>query len=76
MAELATDEAYLYALAMDDVLHVLARANGEEVARIALPEALRPCVLPLPGRGLALASADGDILLLPPHRAWTGHPGG
>lgn len=64
LAELVTDEGRLYALAMDDVLHVLDTASGNEIERFALPERVRPSVLPMSGRGLAFAAVQGDVFLV------------
>ncbi len=65
MAELITAGGRLYALDMGDVLHVLDTASGAEIERLKLPERMRPCVVPVPGRGLAFATGDGDVLLIP-----------
>ncbi|MCU0768761.1 MAG: PQQ-binding-like beta-propeller repeat protein [Burkholderiaceae bacterium] len=64
MAELVTEQGKLYALAMDDVLHVLDRLTGKEVERLRLPERARPSVLPIPAFGLAFATALGEVLLI------------
>jgi outer membrane protein assembly factor BamB len=64
MAELVSEQRRIYALAMDDVLHVLDTASGKEIYRLTLPERVRPSVLPIPGHGLAFAAAQGDALLI------------
>ena len=64
MAELASHGAHLYALDMQQVLHVLDRQTGEEVQRIALTQALRPTLLPHSDRQALLAAADGELLLV------------
>jgi len=64
LAELAVQGGRLYALAMDHVLHVLNAENGAALGRLALPEPVRPAVLPVPGVGAVLAAAQGDLILL------------
>ncbi len=64
MAELVVEDQRLYALAMDDVLHVLDARTGEPSARLSLPERVRPAVLPIPGLGLVFATVQGDLILL------------
>lgn len=64
MAELVTDDVHLYALDMQQVLHVLDRQSGEEVHRLTLPQSMRPTVVPLAGRQALLASDSGEVLLL------------
>lgn len=61
MAELVTADGKLYALDLANVLHVLAVDSGEEIARAALPEAVQPWVLPLPGGELLFGSRDGAL---------------
>ncbi len=64
MAELAVEGGRLYALAMDQVLHVLDARTGEPRARLPLPEPVRPAVLPIPDLGLVFATVQGDLILL------------
>jgi hypothetical protein len=64
MAELVTDKAYLYALDMNQVLHVLDRQSGEEVQRLVMPQSMRPTVVPFAGRQAMLASDAGEVLLV------------
>ena len=64
MAELVVEDQRLYALVMDDVLHVLDAETGEPGARLLLPEPVRPSVLPIPGIGLVFATVQGDLILL------------
>ncbi len=61
MAELVTQGTYLYALDMGNVLHVLHRISGDEVARVDFSEPLRPTVLPLEGRQALVATDTGHI---------------
>jgi outer membrane protein assembly factor BamB len=61
MAELVAADGKLYALDLASVLHVLDLASGDEIARLRLPEAVQPCVLPLPGGELLFASRDGSL---------------
>ncbi|PKO34698.1 MAG: hypothetical protein CVU34_06190 [Betaproteobacteria bacterium HGW-Betaproteobacteria-7] len=61
MAELVTADGKLYALDLANVLHVLAVDSGEEIARVPLPEAVQPFVLPLPGGELLFGSRDGAL---------------
>jgi outer membrane protein assembly factor BamB len=63
MAELAVEGGCLYALAMDQVLHVLDAQTGEPRARLPLPEPVRPAVLPIPDLGLVFATMQGDLIL-------------
>ncbi|HSQ06552.1 MAG TPA: PQQ-binding-like beta-propeller repeat protein, partial [Chromatiaceae bacterium] len=64
MAELAVEDGRLYALAMDQVLHVLDAGTGEPRARLPLPEPVRPAVLPIPDLGLVFATVQGDLILV------------
>ena len=66
MAELVTHGNRLYALDLTNVLHVLSTETGEEIARHALPEAVRPFVLPLSGNALVFGAGNGDLLLAGP----------
>lgn len=61
MAELVTADGKLYVLDLANVLHVLAVDSGEEIARVPLPEAVQPWLLPLPGGDLLFASQDGAL---------------
>jgi outer membrane protein assembly factor BamB len=63
MAELVAQDGKLYALAMDDVLHVLDLKTGDERLRIRVPARIRHAVLPLAGQGLAFPVAGGDLLV-------------
>lgn len=63
MAELVTHGQQLYALDLKHVLHILDAAQGEEVARLSLPEPVRPFVLPLAERRALFAADNGDLLL-------------
>ena len=65
MAELTTLDGRLYALAMDNILHVLDTGTGAEIAANRVPDRIRHAVLPLAG-GKTMAfpprppnSADG-----------------
>jgi outer membrane protein assembly factor BamB len=62
LAELASDELYLYALDMGHVLHVLDRHTGEERARVAIGPALRPAQLVQQPRQIVVASEAGEVL--------------
>lgn len=64
MAELVTDDLHLYALDMQQVLHVLDRQSGEEVQRLVMPQRMRPTVVPFAGRQAMLASDAGEVLLV------------
>jgi len=61
LAELVTADGKLYALDLASVLHVLAVDNGAEIARVRLPEAVQPWLLPLPGGELLFGSRDGVL---------------
>ena len=63
MAELVTHDGKLYALDMDNVLHVLSLTAGEEIARAAVPARIRHAVLPVASSGLAFPVMGGDLLL-------------
>jgi len=68
LAELVTQDSHLFALDLNHVLHGIDIASGEEVARLALPEPVRPCVVSLAGSGLIFGAENGDLLLtFPPH---------
>jgi outer membrane protein assembly factor BamB len=70
LAELASDEAHLYALDMAHVLHVLDRHSGDELARLNVGTALRPGLMvqapstARPQRQIVLASEAGEIVHL------------
>ena len=61
MAELVTQGDRLFALDMDNVLHVLDTSSGQEVARIESKESLRPTVVPSGRNQAYLATDDGRI---------------
>jgi outer membrane protein assembly factor BamB len=61
MAELVTHGEQLFALDMFNVLHVLARKTGEEMARIVFPQGLRPTLLPRDGAQAVVATEQGEI---------------
>jgi outer membrane protein assembly factor BamB len=63
MAELVTQGTRLYALDLGHVLHVLDTARGNEIARLSLPEPVRPFVLPLAKDTLLFGAENGDLLL-------------
>ena len=63
MAELVTQGGRLYALAMDNILHVLDAASGAETAVAKVPDRIRHAVLPLPGAGVAFPTTRGSVLL-------------
>lgn len=64
MAELVTRGGHLYALDMKHVLHVLDRETGDEVRRVLMPHRLRPTLLPLAEREAAVATDEGEVLLV------------
>lgn len=61
LAELVVDGGSLLCLAMDDVLHVLDRAKGDETLRIKAPERVRPFIIPRP-EGYIFSGLDGAII--------------
>ncbi len=63
MAELVTRDNRLYALDLDNVLHVLDTASGKEIGRSELPEAVRPFVLPLSATQMVFGAESGELLL-------------
>jgi outer membrane protein assembly factor BamB len=63
MAELVTQDQRLYALDLNNVLHILDTTQGEESARLSLPEPVRPFVLPLDARRALFGADNGDLLL-------------
>jgi outer membrane protein assembly factor BamB len=63
MAELVTLGSRLYALDLDNVLHVLDTGRGREISRLALPEPVRPFVLPLDEQHALFGAENGDLLL-------------
>lgn len=65
MAELATFGPNLFALDMDNHLHILDRATGEETARLVSKERLRPFVVPLSPEKVVLGTTMGALLLCP-----------
>jgi len=64
MAELVTGESHLYALAMDNTLHVLDRETGDKTDEFFISEKVRPfiCLGSNPG-DLLFGSVIGDVLL-------------
>lgn len=66
MAELVVANGNLYALAMDNVLHVLSALDGKETGRFAVGAAVRHAVLPLEGGRLAFPLVSGHLLLCEP----------
>ncbi|MBK9443949.1 MAG: PQQ-like beta-propeller repeat protein [Comamonadaceae bacterium] len=64
MAELLSFENKLYCLDMNQVLHVLDIANGQELQRIPFAHDLRPTLVVLPDQQAVLASGIGDIQLV------------
>lgn len=64
MAELTTLDGRLYALAMDNNLHLLDTATGAEIGTRRVPERIRHAVLPLDGGArIAFPTESGGILL-------------
>lgn len=63
MAELVTADGKLFALAMDDVLHVLSTGDGAEAMRYAVGAKARHAVLPLGENRFAFPLTDGSLLL-------------
>ncbi len=64
MAELTTADGRLYALAMDNVLHVLDIETGRETNRSAISLPLRPFVVPEPDGSVLVGTNGGEILRL------------
>lgn len=63
MAELVTHKGSLYALDMENVLHVLDLTDGTERARAMVPGRVRHAVLPLDDTGLAFPLLGGDLMV-------------
>jgi outer membrane protein assembly factor BamB len=63
MAELVTQDQRLYALDLQNVLHILDVTHGEESARLNLSEPVRPFVLPLDEQRALFGADNGDLLL-------------
>lgn len=63
MAELVVEGNRLLALDMFDVLHVLDTANGNALAHLKVPAAIRHAVLPLAGGGLAFPAQSGELII-------------
>lgn len=63
MAELVTHTDGLYALDMDNVLHVLNLTDGSERARARVPGRVRHAVMPLDQSGLAFPLVGGDLMV-------------
>ncbi len=66
MAELVVFQDRLYALDLDDVLHVLDATHGHEVLRLKLPEAVRPFVIPMAENRLLFGTKSGDLIQVVP----------
>lgn len=64
MAELVVVGQALFALDMDNVLHVLDTRNGQETARFNSPDALSPTVLPWGRDTVMLATESGMIKMV------------
>jgi len=64
MAELVTFENQLYCLDMNQVLHVLDVASGQELHRIPFARDLRPTLLALPQQQAVLAGGSGEVQLV------------
>ncbi|MFZ4539947.1 hypothetical protein [Propionivibrio sp.] len=64
MAELVSFENKLFCLDMNQVLHVLDVASGQELERIAFAHDLRPTILALPGQQAVLAGGKGEVQLV------------
>jgi len=62
LAELVTSQDRLYALDLENVLHLLDASRGTMLAHLALPVAIRPFVLPLTRHEALLATDDGELL--------------
>lgn len=62
LAELQSRDGRLYVLDLEDVLHVVDTATGNQHQAAAVPGRIRHAVLPLDG-ALAFPTADGDVLL-------------
>lgn len=66
MAELVAHDGQLLALAMDDILHLLDLATGEETASYRVPARVRHAVLPAGAQSYAFPVMGGDLLLAAP----------
>jgi outer membrane protein assembly factor BamB len=64
MAEIVTFENKLYCLDMNQVLHLLDVADGQELLRVPFGHNLRPSVSPLPDSRAVVATDAGDIQLV------------
>jgi outer membrane protein assembly factor BamB len=64
MAELVVSGSSLFALDMDDTLHVLDVRDGVETSRFTFPEPLVPTVLPLNRGNVMLATESGNLQLI------------
>lgn len=62
LAELVVLQDRLYALDLDNVLHILDATQGHEVRRLKLPESVRPFVLPLASNRLMFGTQSGDVI--------------
>jgi len=66
LAELVVLEDRLYALDIDNVLHVLKTTDNHELMRLKLPEAVQPFLLPLSPNRLLFGTKTGDLLQVLP----------
>jgi outer membrane protein assembly factor BamB len=66
MAELVSDDTRLYALDLNNVLHILALDDGRALLDLKLPERVRPFVQLIDKQRLILGSQSGQILLFGP----------
>lgn len=65
LAEITSQDGRLYILSMDNVLHVLDMATGEELAARTVPAKIRHAVLPLAdGAGLAFPTTSAEVLVV------------
>jgi outer membrane protein assembly factor BamB len=62
-AELASAGPRLFALDLDDVLHVLNRDSGYETGRYKVPGPVQSFVVPVSPEKIALGTIDGDLVL-------------
>ncbi len=62
LAELVVLQDRLYALDLDNMLHILDATHGREVLRLKLPESVRPFVLPLAANRLMFGTQSGELI--------------
>lgn len=62
IAELITRDGRLFALDLDNTLHVLALEDGRELLRRRIQEPVRPFVLPISGDTVLCGTVQGDIV--------------